>query len=94
MNAANTETLANFRALEAAVNTAIRAIRMASQDGTFADWQAARAAAAAPCAARTAEFSRIKDAGFWDCNELEYAVQGYSSRRHTDPCIVRYADLR
>ena len=93
MNAAEAKTLANLLHLRAVANEALRAVDIASQDGTMQDWQAAREAAKAPCAAEVAEVARIRASGWGENGELEYQVQGYLSRRHSDPCIVRYADL-
>lgn len=94
MTDANAATLANLLRLRAFANESLRAVAVASQDGTMQDWQAAREAAKAPCAAEVAEVTRIRASGWGDNGELEFPVQGYLSRRHSDPCIVRYDDLR
>ena len=93
MTPTNAATLSNLFRLRAVANEALRAVGIASQDGTMQDWQAAREAAKAPCAAEVAEVARIRASGWGENGELEYPVQGYLSRRHADPCIVRYADL-
>ena len=84
MTATNAATLANLQALRAAATTAMRAVSMASQDGTHEDWIAAREVAAPLCAAVRDEETRIVAAGFGDDGAFEFAVLGRLGRRHTD----------
>ena len=93
MNAANAATLANLKTLRAAAVAASCVVSMASQDGTTADWMAARAAAAPVLAARDEEEARIVAEGFGDDTAFEFAVLGRLGRRHTDSRSVTHSDL-
>ena len=86
--------LANLTALRTAARVALDAVNRASQGGTLEDWKAARAAATPACKAASDEESRIVRAGFGGDDDFEFAVLGRLQRRHTDPCVVRWDDLR
>ena len=84
MTSAHAAALANLNTLRAAATVALRAQNLASQDGTMADWSAAREAAKAPCAAEVAEVARLRAAGFGADLDFEFAVLGRLQRRHVD----------
>ena len=94
MTAEHAATLANLTALRTAAREALRAVDLASQNGTTADWMAARKAAAPVIAAASDEEERIIRAGFGSDSDFEFAVLGRLQRRHANPCIVRYDDIR
>jgi hypothetical protein len=72
----------------------LRAVSLASQDGTMADWLTARAVARPLCEAVTAVENRIRAAGFYGDTAVEMAVLGRLGRRHTDSRSVTYSELR
>lgn len=84
MTHTNAATLANLNNLRAAASTAMRAVSLASQDGTHEDWVAAREVAAPLCSAVRDEEQRIVAAGFGDDTAFEFAVLGRLGRRHVD----------
>jgi hypothetical protein len=93
MTTTNATTLTGYQVLQDAVSQTLRAMNLASQDGTMADWLNAKELANASGRVLDAEKDRIRATGWGENGELELPVQGYLSRRHTDPCIVRYSDL-
>ena len=94
MTTSNAATLANLQALRAAARVGLNAVNHASSNGTTAEWMAARAACKPLEAAAMAEERRIIAAGFGDDSDFEFAVLGRLGRRHTDPVMVTWTDLR
>lgn len=82
MSPANRAVVANLNGLRAATNAALRAQGLASQDGTMAEWTAARVVAKAASVAECAEIARIRAAGFDGDVDFEFAVLGRLERRH------------
>ena len=82
MTDAHATTLAALNVLRAQKTIALRALAIASQDGTTADWNAARIAARPACDAVSAEERRIQLAGFGGDLDFEFAVLGRLQRRH------------
>ena len=94
MTPANAAALANLTALRAAARKGLEAVNAASENGTTADWMAARAACRPLCDAARIEEERIVAAGFGGDTDFEFAVLGRLGRRHTNPVMVTWTDLR
>ena len=94
MNASTTDIIRALNDLRSHRDAALRAVSLASQDGTMADWLTARAVARPLCEAVTAVENRIRAAGFYGDTAVEMAVLGRLGRRHTDFRSVTYSELR
>ncbi len=94
MNATNAASVARLNELRSVANESLLAVSLASQDGTLADWHAARAVSKVACAAVSAEVARLTEIGFGLDAGFEIAVTGRLLRRHVDPCVVTFASLR